>query len=398
MAVRGRRGEIEATDYRGVPVVAALRAVRDTPWFIIAKVDQKEVYVTFRRQLARTALLVGVLLLAVVLGVSLLWYRHGLVAAEREIVLQARLRRILDADIIGAVIAGEDGEVFEANDYYLRLIGVTREEFQRQPVDWHKLTPPEWAGADEIAIRELRERGTCTPYEKEYIRSDGTRVPVLLVDALLPGPEHHIAAFVLDLTERKTIEAELESLARQRQLALDAAGMGWWTYDSASQSCSLDERTAEIFGLSLSDVHIDDILQRVHHEDRPRLRAALRDAAHPRHPHPYSIECRVRADDGSSRWVEAHGAATAQEQGSVRLVGTLQDITERKRAEVALAERIEELRRWHEATLGRENRILEIKQEVNELLARAGLPPRYASPGIRTGGEEPAESEERRQG
>lgn len=121
-----------------------------------------------------------------------------------------RLRRFVDANIVGLVIANEAGRILEANDYYLRLLGFSREEFNQGKLDWRALTPPEWIPADEAALRELRERGTCAPYEKEYVRRDGTRVAVLLADAMLPGPEEQIAAFVLDLSGRKRAEAELD--------------------------------------------------------------------------------------------------------------------------------------------------------------------------------------------
>jgi len=123
-----------------------------------------------------------------------------------------RLRCFVDSNIIGIVIATPSGNIIEANDYYLHLVAYTREEFKQGLVDWRAITPPEWLPADEHAIEELRERGICTPYEKEYIRRDGTRVSVFLSDAMLPGPEEQIAAFVLDITEKKRAEEEVAKL------------------------------------------------------------------------------------------------------------------------------------------------------------------------------------------
>jgi PAS domain S-box-containing protein len=136
-----------------------------------------------------------------------------------------RLRSFIDLNIIGVLTADASGAITEANDYYLNLIGCGRHELESGRIDWRALTPPEWIPADEKAIRELRETGRCRPYEKEYQRRDGSRVPVLLVDALLPGPDHRIAAFALDLTERKKAEAEirrqLEELKRWHDVTLD---------------------------------------------------------------------------------------------------------------------------------------------------------------------------------
>ncbi len=137
-----------------------------------------------------------------------------------------RLQCFVDANIVGVIVASPSGGVIEANDYYLRMIGYTREEFEQGMVNWRAITPPEWLAADEQAIEELLERGICTPYEKEYVRRDGTRVSAFLSDAILPGPEKHIVAFVLDITARKRLEAErlrLEAPLRQQQ-KLEALG------------------------------------------------------------------------------------------------------------------------------------------------------------------------------
>lgn len=132
------------------------------------------------------------------------------------------------SNIVGIIITNAAGEILEANDYYLRMIGATREELQESKIDWRAITPPEWLPADEKAIMELRERGTCTPYEKEYIRRDGTRVPVFLADTMLPGPDEKIAAFALDITERKKAEPALrESEEGFRTMADTIPQLAW---------------------------------------------------------------------------------------------------------------------------------------------------------------------------
>ncbi len=121
----------------------------------------------------------------------------------------ARLQRIIDLDVIGVIIANADGNVIDANNYYLGLIGYSRQEFLEGKVNWRSITPTEWLPSDEYAIRELREKGICTPYEKEYLLRDGTRKAVLITDALLPGQNEQILGFVLDITERKRIQDAL---------------------------------------------------------------------------------------------------------------------------------------------------------------------------------------------
>ncbi|MFA6127931.1 MAG: PAS domain-containing sensor histidine kinase [Bacteroidales bacterium] len=130
---------------------------------------------------------------------------------------QDRINLFIDLNIVGVIIAAVDGKVIRANDYYLNLLGFSREEFDTLKLDWRSLTPPEWIPADEYAISELRQKGRCTPYEKEYIRRDGSRVAVLLSDAMLPGPQEHIAAFAIDITEKKLAENEIKSKNKELQ-------------------------------------------------------------------------------------------------------------------------------------------------------------------------------------
>jgi PAS domain S-box-containing protein len=129
-----------------------------------------------------------------------------------------RFMQFVNSNIVGILIGDAHGRVLLANDYYLRILGVTRQDFVEGKVDWKKFTPPEWLPADEKAVQQLQERGVCEPYEKEYVRADGTRVPVFIADAMFPGPGGEIAAFVLDITERK--QAEKALLENEKQLQL----------------------------------------------------------------------------------------------------------------------------------------------------------------------------------
>ena len=122
----------------------------------------------------------------------------------------ARLERISSSNMVGMVLADARGELQDVNDYYLNLLGFTRSEFEAGKIRWDERTPAEHLPADWRAIEELRERGICTPYEKEYIRKDGSLVWVLIADTLLPGPEEHILALVVDISEHKRADEELK--------------------------------------------------------------------------------------------------------------------------------------------------------------------------------------------
>ncbi|MGA2090248.1 MAG: PAS domain S-box protein, partial [Endomicrobiales bacterium] len=135
------------------------------------------------------------------------------------------LKCFVDANIVGVVIATTAGSIIEANDYYLNMTGYTREEFNQGLVSWKAITPPEWLSTNERAFDELRKRGVCAPYEKEYVRRDGTRVPVLLYDAMLPGPDERLICFVLDMTDHKRMEEEIRKTQKLDSLGILAGGI-----------------------------------------------------------------------------------------------------------------------------------------------------------------------------
>jgi PAS domain S-box-containing protein len=126
---------------------------------------------------------------------------------ERE----ARIRRLVDSDVIGIMMWDLEGRILEANQAFLHMVGYTRDDLVSGGLCWTGLTPPEWKYTHERAVVELRATGSHKPFEKEYLRKDGSRVPVLLGGATFDERGDQGVSFVLDLTERK----RAEYLARQ---------------------------------------------------------------------------------------------------------------------------------------------------------------------------------------
>ena len=122
---------------------------------------------------------------------------------ERE----ARIRRLVDSNIVGIVIWDFQGRIIESNQAFLDIVGYAREDLAS--LRWTELTPAEWRDVDEQAFAELQATGTVQPREKEYFRKDGSRVPVLVARAIFEWNRDEGVAFVLDLTERKHVEGAL---------------------------------------------------------------------------------------------------------------------------------------------------------------------------------------------
>jgi|GEM_PF-307112 len=137
----------------------------------------------------------------------------------------ARFRRLVEANIIGIIIAAFDGRVVEANDAFLQLVGYSRDELRAGQLRWDQLTPPEFAAADRAAFHQLQATGKCTPYEKQFVCRDGRRVPVLYGVTLLDETLEDSLCFVLDMTESKRVQADLEEAKEAAEAASRAKSL-----------------------------------------------------------------------------------------------------------------------------------------------------------------------------
>jgi PAS domain S-box-containing protein len=128
--------------------------------------------------------------------------------AERE----AKIRRLVDANIIGIFISNGKGKIIEANDAFLRMVGYDREDLALGRIRWTDLTAPEWRDRNAQVVEEVKAAGIAQPYEHEYLRKDGSCVPVLVGAASFEETTNQRVAFVLDLTERKHAEEAMREL------------------------------------------------------------------------------------------------------------------------------------------------------------------------------------------
>ena len=135
--------------------------------------------------------------------------------AERE----AKIRRLVDANIIGVIMWNAGGQIEEANQAFLQMVGYDSVDVASGRLRWTDLTPPDWHDRDTLAGTELGMTGTALPYEKEVFRKDGSRAPVLIGAATFDERRDRGVAFVVDLAERKRAEANMrESEQRYREV------------------------------------------------------------------------------------------------------------------------------------------------------------------------------------
>lgn len=274
---------------------------------------------------------------------------HGEVQ-ERE----ARIRRLVESDVIGIVMWDLDGRIIDANDAFLRLVQYDREDVEAG-LRWFDMTPPEWQEVhNREEAEEIRTTGKMQAREKEFFRKDGSRVRVLIGAACFEGQPTQGVAYILDLTERKHAEAEqarVEEALRRSQLQLqqlvDTVPVQIWCVTPGGEPAYINKTMMDYIGLKLEDFDAEGglpsaIQSLVHPDDRAALSGALSHAF--RTGEAFASRFRNRRADGEYRWQDGRAEPLYDESGRIiRWFGANIDIHDLVTAQDALREREHEL-------------------------------------------------------
>lgn len=250
-------------------------------------------------------------------------------------------RWLYASEMIGLLIWSDDGRIVDANDALLRLTGYDRDDVRDGRINWRTITPPEYSQLDQRALEELRDRGTCTPFEKAYRRKDGSLVPVLVGAATLDRSGRSGVAFVVDISKRRQAETELRQSQERYRLLFAANPMPMWVFDvhtlrfldvNAAATADYGYSRDEFLRMTLPDIRppesVASLLEQVQEPG-----GAIRRRHTARH----------RTKDGRLLDVEVTAAPLSAED-SIRLA-VVNDVTAKSAAERTRREFTEELER-----------------------------------------------------
>ncbi|MEI6557313.1 MAG: PAS domain S-box protein [Rhodospirillaceae bacterium] len=331
-ALRLNERLIAGRDYRQIPVLAATLPVPGTPWMLVAKMDEEEALAGIRRLLAVTGGLVAAALCAAAAILILLWQQQRLhwafskLSQNRQIAAsEAKFRSYIEYSPLAVFVVDETGRFVETNPAGLALVG-------------HDAATLLTLGIADVLSDHDRTRALADfasllrdgMIEAEYQarRADG-ETPYILVRAVRIS-ETHLIGFCQDVTERRRVEQAL----RQAQ---ELARLGSYGYDIVSNRWTSSEVLDTIFGIGADfERTADSWLAIVHPAQRAEMSAYLATLLECQRP--FDAEYRInRVDTGEERWVHGLGRFDCDpEQRPLRLIGTIQDITERKQAQAEI--------------------------------------------------------------
>jgi PAS domain S-box-containing protein len=249
--------------------------------------------------------------------------------------LEAKIRRLVEANVVGIVMWNLEGAITGGNEAFLRMVQYDREDLASGRVRWTDLTPAEWRGHDQRAVADLRATGIFQPFEKEYFRKDGNRVPVLLGGALFEKGGNEGVAFVLDLSEQKRAEDALRRSEQRWQTAFENSAIGMMMRDCSDRFIASNSVFQNMLGYTeseLSQLSNEDV---TYQGDRRANLELIRELVEGRRQH-FQIEKRYRRKDGTLLWARNNVALIPGiADAAPFLFAVVEDITQRKQEESA---------------------------------------------------------------
>jgi PAS domain S-box-containing protein len=220
-----------------------------------------------------------------------------------------RFNRIISSNIIGMSISDLDGGILSANKYYYDLIGYSEEEVRNSGILWSTITAPEYRSADARAVEELRREGTCSPYEKEFIRKDGTRIWVLVGATMLPPSKEQCITYFLDISESRHALSEAQARRAEIEAVLNSIPDGYIILDREGNIQKTNAQARTILGMTeqIEKLPLNELLSAFDYLDENGNRYSfeqlpLRRALHGETIREMTFQLKR---DGKTRWISS---------------------------------------------------------------------------------------------
>jgi PAS domain S-box-containing protein len=261
---------------------------------------------------------------------------------------ERRFQALLAGCPVGVALNSMDGRFEYVNAGFCTMVGYTAEELSK--LTWQQITHPDDLYADSSRA-ELVLAGKLPHYtmEKRYIRKDGTPVWVSMFGNFIFDDQRRPVqgvAVVVDISARKLTDHALQESRQRLLLAHDAAGLGSFDWNVPADEASWDARARELWGLTPEEpLNLKVALAGIHAADRATVADSVERALKPDSGGRYLAHYRVvNVVDGKTRWIESNGQVLFDNGTPIRMVGTVQDVTERVDADKALRQSEERFR------------------------------------------------------
>jgi PAS domain S-box-containing protein len=352
-AVLGQTGVVEGVDYRGEPVLADVRAVPDSPWFLVSKLDTAEVYEPLRARLWQTFLISGLAIFVAVAGLALVWrqqrilfYRTQVEATQALRGSEEKFRRLFDNAPLGIFQSTLDGKVISINAAFTQMLGYDSPE--DAIISIKNISTDIFADPNRRAeiIRLMAEDPELRTFESVYRRKDGSTfignlnaMPVR--DAY--GQLLHMEGIVEDITERKQAEKVLQASEAQFRNIIELSPAPYALNDEEQNITYLNSAFTRAFGYDLKDIPtLTDWWPKAYPDPDYRRWVAETwqdhlDKSKAEGTEFEPMEVNIHCMDGSIRTTIVSAGAFGESFKGIHVV-IFHDITERKQAEEALRE------------------------------------------------------------
>ena len=289
--------------------------------------------------------------------------------------------RVLFEELKEGVTLTHQGIVVDVNKRMTELLGLSNREdlIGKSLLDYMTPDSRQLAQKEIMLIQAGKSNESSTEFN--FLRDDKTLITVDMHGSRVElGGRIYGLSVHHDVTERKNTEEKLKKSERSLLEAERISNTGSWDYDVASDTAAWSENMFRIFDVNpdmpdelVFKCFVENL---VYPDDKAYVGAAIQDAIADKRP--YDIQYRIIRKDGTVRWVHSIAETLFDEKNiAVRMIGKVEDITERKLAEAVLKQKIEELERFNEVTVERELIMIKLKKEINNLLMKSGEPEKY---------------------